>query len=47
MPGGQTEVTRYAATELEALGDNASGERFQSLYTRFESTLQEAGDAAR
>jgi magnesium transporter len=31
--------------ELEALGDNTSGERFQSLYTRFESTLQEARDA--
>jgi magnesium transporter len=31
--------------ELEALGDNASGERFQSLFTRFESTLQEARDA--
>ena len=31
--------------ELEALGDNASGERFQSLFKRFESTLQEARDA--
>ena len=31
--------------ELEALGDNASCERFQSLFTRFESTLQEARDA--
>jgi magnesium transporter len=31
--------------ELEALGDNASGERFESLFTRFESTLQEARDA--
>ena len=31
--------------ELEALGDNASGERFQSLLRRFESTLQEARDA--
>jgi magnesium transporter len=30
--------------ELEALGDHASGERFQSLLTRFESTLQEARD---
>ena len=30
--------------ELEALGDNASGERFQSLFTRFEATLQEARD---
>ena len=31
--------------ELEALGDNASGARFQSLFTRYESTLQEARDA--
>lgn len=31
--------------ELEALGNNASGERFQSLLQRFESTLQEARDA--
>jgi magnesium transporter len=31
--------------ELEALGNNASSERFQSLFTRFEATLQEARDA--
>lgn len=31
--------------ELEALGDNVSGERFQSLLARFEATLQEARDA--
>ena len=31
--------------ELEALGSNASGERFQSLFIRFEATLQEARDA--
>lgn len=31
--------------ELEALGNNASGERFQSLFTRFQSTLDEARDA--
>jgi Mg2+ and Co2+ transporter CorA len=31
--------------ELEALGDNESGERFESLFTRYESTLQEARDA--
>jgi magnesium transporter len=31
--------------ELEALGDNASSERFQSLFSRYESTLQEARDA--
>jgi magnesium transporter len=30
--------------ELEALANNASGERFQSLFTRYESTLQEARD---
>ena len=31
--------------ELEALGDNDSSERFASLLSRFESTLQEARDA--
>jgi magnesium transporter len=31
--------------ELEALGDNDSGERFASLLRRFESTVQEARDA--
>lgn len=31
--------------ELEALGDNASSDRFVSLFARFESTLQEARDA--
>lgn len=31
--------------ELEALGDNASSERFQSLFKRYEATLQEARDA--
>jgi magnesium transporter len=31
--------------ELEALGDNDSGERFASLLSRFESTVQEARDA--
>ena len=31
--------------ELEALGDNDSGERFVSLFARFEATLQEARDA--
>ena len=31
--------------ELEALGDNDSGERFRSLFARFEATLQEARDA--
>jgi magnesium transporter len=31
--------------ELEALGDNDSGERFASLLSRFEATVQEARDA--
>ena len=31
--------------ELEALGSKGSGERFQSLYTRYEAVLQEARDA--
>ena len=31
--------------ELEALGDHNSGQLFQSLLTRFESTVQEARDA--
>jgi magnesium transporter len=31
--------------ELEALANDASGERFQSLLRRFESTVQEARDA--
>jgi magnesium transporter len=31
--------------ELEALGSDASGERFQSLFARYEATLQEARDA--
>ena len=28
-----------------ALGDNASGERFESLFSRYEATVQEARDA--
>ena len=31
--------------ELEALGDNNSGQQFESLFTRYEATLQEARDA--
>jgi magnesium transporter len=31
--------------ELEALGNKGSGERFVSLFTRYEATLQEARDA--
>jgi magnesium transporter len=31
--------------ELEALGDDRAGERFESLLSRYESTMQEARDA--
>jgi magnesium transporter len=41
----RTALVALTHPELEALGDNASGERFVSLFTRFESTLQEARDA--
>ena len=38
-------LTALTHPELEALGDDASGERFQSLLSRFEATVQEARDA--
>ena len=38
-------LTALTHPELEALGSDASGERFQSLLTRFEATVQEARDA--
>jgi magnesium transporter len=38
-------LTALTHPELEALGNHASGERFQSLVQRFESTVQEARDA--
>ncbi|HSC90022.1 MAG TPA: CorA family divalent cation transporter [Gaiellaceae bacterium] len=38
-------LTALTHPELEALGDDASGERFQSLLRRFEATVQEARDA--
>jgi magnesium transporter len=38
-------LTALTHPELEALGNHASGERFQSLLQRFESTVQEARDA--
>ena len=38
-------LTALTHPELEALGNNASGERFQSLLLRFEATVQEARDA--
>jgi magnesium transporter len=37
-------LTALTHPELEALGDDASGERFQSLLRRFEATVQEARD---
>ena len=37
-------LTALTHPELEALGNNASGERFHSLLLRFESTVQEARD---
>lgn len=38
-------LTALTHPELEALGSDASGERFQSLLRRFEATVQEARDA--
>jgi magnesium transporter len=38
-------LTALTHPELEALGNDSSEERFQSLMTRFESTVQEARDA--
>ena len=40
----RTPLVALTHPELEALGDNASGERFESLFSRFEATLQEARD---
>jgi magnesium transporter len=41
----RTALVSLTHPELEALGNHASGERFQSLLSRFESTVQEARDA--
>ena len=41
----RTALVSLTHPELEALGDHASSERFQSLLQRFESTVQEARDA--
>jgi magnesium transporter len=41
----RTALVSLTHPELEALGDNKSGERFASLLSRFESTVQEARDA--
>ena len=38
-------LTALTHPELEALGNDSSEERFQSLMTRFEATVQEARDA--
>jgi magnesium transporter len=38
-------LTALTHPELEALGNPASGERFQTLLQRFEATVQEARDA--
>jgi magnesium transporter len=38
-------LTALTHPELEALGNHASGERFQTLLHRFEATVQEARDA--
>jgi len=40
----RTPLVALTHPELEALGDNVSGERFQSLFSRFEATLQESRD---
>ena len=41
----RTALVSLTHPELEALGDHASGERFESLLRRFETTVQEARDA--
>lgn len=41
----RTALVSLTHPELEALGNHASGERFQSLLSRFEATVQEARDA--
>ena len=45
LAGHRTALVSLTHPELEALGDHASGERFESLLQRFESTVQEARDA--
>ena len=41
----RTALVSLTHPELEALGDHDSGERYESLLSRFESTVQEARDA--
>ena len=45
LAGHRSALVALTHPELEALGDNASGERFQTLLSRFEATVQEARDA--
>jgi magnesium transporter len=45
LAGHRSALTALTHPELEALGSDASGERFQSLLRRFEATVQEARDA--
>ena len=45
LVGHRSALVALTHPELEALGDHASGERFQSLHRRFDATLQEARDA--
>ena len=44
LAGHRSALVALTHPELEALGDHATGERFASLLTRFEATLQEARD---
>ncbi len=44
LAGHRSALVALTHPELEALGNHASGERFQSLLQRFEATVQEARD---
>jgi magnesium transporter len=45
LAGHRSALVALTHPDLQALGDNVSGERFQSLLGRFGATLQEARDA--
>jgi magnesium transporter len=45
LAGHRSALVALTHPELEALGDNASRDRFQTLLSRFEATVQEARDA--
>src|SRR5688500_19541483 len=45
MVGRGSAILALTHAEIEALGDNAWKERFESLLRRFEATVQEARDA--